>query len=73
MSNFHQVEVVARGSETQLQLGEKIFFIAKFSALTFKMMFSLLQKNKSHYDHNIGVDLSEIPTLTDYIHISAVE
>ena len=31
MSNFHQLEVVDRGSDTQLQVGENIFF--KCSAL----------------------------------------
>ena len=31
MSNFHRLEVVGRGSETQLQVGENVFI--QFSAL----------------------------------------
>ena len=33
MSNFHPVEIVGRGSETQLQVGEIVLFNVAFKGL----------------------------------------
>ena len=49
MSNFHPLEVVCRGSETQLQVGEKFnYSIFQFSALRDNILL-LNQMNVCNY------------------------